>query len=80
MLLCVLLLGGLALMIPAGVLVLLMRNAERRTRRALYRALSLDDATIDDLMKRNGDAAEQLASWRVNGVSRSDSQTPDGEA
>jgi hypothetical protein len=64
MLLWISLLAGLALIISAGVLVLLMRNAERNARRALYRALSIDDQTIDGLLKQGGDAASHLASIR----------------
>lgn len=79
MLVWVLLLGGLGLIISARVLLMLMRNAERRTRRALYRALSVDDVTIDDLLTRKGDAAEQLASWRVRGAVRSEAQAPDSD-
>jgi hypothetical protein len=64
MLLWVSLLVGLALMASAVVLVFRMRGAERRARRALYRALSIDDGMIDTLLKRGGDASSHLAAIR----------------
>jgi hypothetical protein len=53
----------LALVLAATGVGLLfgMARAERKARRALYRALDLDDATVDLLMARNGDVLADLA-------------------
>jgi len=61
MLLWISLIGGLGLAAAAVGLLVAMRHAERRARRTLFRALGLDDATVDLLMARNGDVLAELA-------------------
>lgn len=61
MLLWISLVGGVGLAVAAVGLLLAMRHAERRARRTLFRALGLDEATVDLLMARNGDVLAELA-------------------
>jgi hypothetical protein len=44
-----------------GLVVVAMAQADRRARRMLFRALGLDEATVDLLMARNGDVLAELA-------------------
>ena len=70
MLVSIWLIGGLALMIGAVVLVVAMRRAERRARRVLFRALGLDEPTIDLLMARNDEVLAELARMRRGDAAR----------
>lgn len=64
MLLWVSLLAGL--LIVTTVLVVAMLRAERRARRALFRALELSEDTIELLMSRNGDVLSELTLVRIS--------------
>ncbi len=56
-----LVIGGLGLTVVAVVLLILaMRQADRRARRSLFRALGLSDDTVELLMSRNGDVLAEL--------------------
>jgi hypothetical protein len=55
------LIGGVALAVAGVALFLAMASAERRARRTLFRALGLDEPTIQLLMARNGDVLAELA-------------------
>jgi hypothetical protein len=72
MLLWIWLLGGLGLAVAAVGLILAMRHAETRARRTLFRALGLDEATVDLLMARNGDVLAELALVRRQDLSAAD--------
>jgi hypothetical protein len=60
MLLWILLLGGLALTTAVVWLALSMGRAERRARRALFRAVGLDETMVELLMDRDGDVLAEL--------------------
>jgi hypothetical protein len=61
MLLWILAIGGLTLAVATvALLFVAMHHAERRARRRLFRALSLDDETVELLMARNGDVLAEL--------------------
>lgn len=64
----------LALMLAAvgAGLLFVMARAERRARRALYRTLDIDEATVELLLARNGDVMADLALVRR-------AETEDGE-
>src|SRR5260221_7218628 len=67
MLLWIWLLLALTLAAVGGGLLFAMARAERRARRGLYRALELDDATVELLMARNGNVLADLALVRRPG-------------
>jgi hypothetical protein len=53
--------GGLVLAVAAVVLLIVaMRQADRRARRSLFRALGLADETVELLMSRNGDVLAEV--------------------
>lgn len=56
--------AGLA--IVALTVVVAMFRAERRARRALYRALDFSEGTVEMLMSRNGDVRAQLTLVRIS--------------
>ncbi len=57
----VMVIGGLVLTIAAVVLLIVaMRQADRRARRALFQALGLAEETVELLMARNGDVLAEL--------------------
>jgi len=72
MLLWIWLLGGLGLAAAAVGLIVAMRHAERRARRTLFRALGLDEATVELLMARNGDVLAELALVRRKDLTPAD--------
>ena len=62
MLLWLLVIGGIVLALAAVVLLIVaMRQADRRARRSLFRALGLADDTVELLMSRSGDVLAELA-------------------
>jgi hypothetical protein len=61
MLLWIWLIGGVALAAAVVGLIVAVSQAERRARRTLFRALGLDEETVELLMARNGDVLAELA-------------------
>jgi hypothetical protein len=76
MLLWIWLLGGLGLAAVGVGLIFAMGHAERRARRMLFRALGLDEATVELLMARNGDVMAELALVRRQDTSPAEPSEP----
>jgi hypothetical protein len=76
MLLWIWLLGGMGLAAAAVGLILAMSHAERRARRMLFRALGLDEATVELLMARNGDVMAELALVRRQDLAPAEPHEP----